>query len=1462
MLEPPSEYTLAQVAAIFTAASGVTLADLVASLPTPNDFTLNDLLLAVLRAGAQWERLDVTQPALARVAIGGGVVNLNANLSVAGPASVLTFTADLPRGWTSIDPSGSIETVPPGAASALEIVSVEPIAGGGSRHTLRTQFAMSGDLRFTWQVRPGTTLGPASPSLAVSTASGTVGAPAAAVSVRETFEPNNDPLTAPTLTPERLYLSYLTSASDADYFRFAIPAVAGTRTTFRLSHLPADYDLVVYGPTVDPLVAGGDGVPLETPVLGDSGVPITHLTESLPAETLDDLTLLAGRRVVGVSAFRSTEDEAVVVVSDGSPGEYVVQVTGYNGATNVEPYMLRVETAAPRLAPTCVARFPNLSFGSAGGVAPLPADVDTVFLVNGPQLTAMGGGAVLNWFTPANLDRLRATGHPSALVRLENDPAVRAAYTAWNAQPCSTARANAVVRAITGVVGALRQGKPLRNVVLLGADTAIPFARLDDLTTIANEADYAGTFGRSDDLYGALFEHKLLSDDPYGTTDPIPYLQRQLFVPQLAVGRLVETPAQITGALDRFLAFDGVLDPTSARTSGYDFLKDGAAGVAAAFADAVGAQQPTTSPPLIGDLWTRDTLAGALGVDTGLFGMNGHADHFRLQPARDADGDGVFADADLFSAAGLPASLERSAVFSMGCHSGLSASDVSVAGAISGDWAQEFAARGTAAYVGNLGYGYGDTTTVAYSEALNVRLAEGLRDGLPIGTALTAAKQAHLAELGIVGVYDEKAMAELALYGLPMWSLDGGTAPAAATATAAAAAVDLPVGVTSLGTETDTFTGLEVDRYRSEPALAQITAAAGTYWEGPSGVQVTHLRPLQPKTQFDVAEDAHGVLITGLTSNDVAGVDPVYARPIVDSSTAEPELPFADVAFPAKIQTLVTQRTLDGSRVSAVLVQGQFFSDDSVDANGAGVQRLFTSVDADVLRSASTDRLAPRLDRIEATVLPAAAAVAFTVEATDLPGEVAGEVKRVLVAFRETSSAAWRFVDLARGAGSTWTGSDSLPGASTATRVEYFVQAVDEGGNVAVSTNKGLNYVGAPAPPATGTGVVPSIVGPQTAGWYVDEPTFVVTADAGVAVEVSLDGAAFAPYTGPISIAGDGVRIVRVRASNGYEATLAVPVDTEGPIIEIASPEAGAAYVPGELVPSFACRDAGIGVATCTIAAETTVVGPHTAIVTAVDALGHTSTRAVSYAVVDLPVVGTITIEPSVVPVGTAVTASAPFTDASALDTHTALWSFGDGTTAAGTVTESGGSGTATATHAYTTPGVYTVTLVVTDQLGGASEEASYSYVVVYDPSGGFVTGGGWITSPPGAYPADPTLTGKASFGFVSKYKKGQTVPDGSTEFHFRAAELLFRSTSYEWLVVSGARAQFKGAGSLNGQSGYGFLLTATDGQVKGGGGVDRFRIKIWKVADGVVVYDNQLGAADDAEPTTPIDSGSIVIRR
>lgn len=56
----------------------------------------------------------------------------------------------------------------------------------------------------------------------------------------------------------------------------------------------------------------------------------------------------------------------------------------------------------------------------------------------------------------------------------------------------------------------------------------------------------------------------------------------------------------------------------------------------------------------------------------------------------------------------------------------------------------------------------------------------------------------------------------------------------------------------------------------------------------------------------------------------------------------------------------------------------------------------------------------------------------------------------------------------------------------------------------------------------------------------------------------------------------------------------------------------------------------------------------------------------------------------------------------------------------------------ATATHLYEVPGVYTVLVQVTDAEGNVSE-GLYEYLVIYDPNGGFVTGGGWIESPAGA---------------------------------------------------------------------------------------------------------------------------------
>jgi hypothetical protein len=165
---------------------------------------------------------------------------------------------------------------------------------------------------------------------------------------------------------------------------------------------------------------------------------------------------------------------------------------------------------------------------------------------------------------------------------------------------------------------------------------------------------------------------------------------------------------------------------------------------------------------------------------------------------------------------------------------------------------------------------------------------------------------------------------------------------------------------------------------------------------------------------------------------------------------------------------------------------------------------------------------------------------------------------------------------------------------------------------------------------------------------------------------------------------------------------------------------------------------------------------------------------------------------------------------------------------------------------------------------------ASTVMVVFYDPNAGFVTGGGYINSPVGAAPASPSAVGKANYGFVAKYQKNSTNPQGETEFQLKPANINFHSSTLDWLVVtnpttSTQKAQYQGSGTNNGSGDYKFQVTVIDG-----GSTDYFRIKIWDRVSGVVLYDNMgtgtpgypTAAPDGTNPTTLASGGNIVIHK
>lgn len=514
--------------------------------------------------------------------------------------------------------------------------------------------------------------------------------------------------------------------------------------------------------------------------------------------------------------------------------------------------------------------------------------------------------------------------------------------------------------------------------------TSFPWGRVPDLSRVANESGYADNFlGADNPLSASTAGGYTLSDDPYGDTSPTSLTNGgSLFIPRVAVGRLVETPAEIGAALAAYIAKEGTLDTSTGLVSGYDFLSDGATATADRLAVDGRTVDRLIDPPGTTPGWSGQNLLDSL-FPTGhasplVASLNAHYDHQALlSSAGDlTDGNDLVTQDEVSGPAGTD-KLAGRVFFTMGCHAGLSVPDAYVSGTNAAgaaqDWAQTLAAN-VAVY-----------PRTPASASVTARASPQRATSWPsreaprrvddeVGQALTWAKQSYYGSLGAVGVYDTKILQQTAFYGLPFWQVNtGGTPPAAPTRPT------LPGEMTP-----DAATGLQAVDVELNPDLAPVSAGGTTHWTvRGQDPQVTQFQPIQPRLSVPVGDAglvAHGALIDSLQSHEVAGVTPNVSTPVVDTSAAAPPVRSDDAAWPTSIASITTSQAPYGRDQHLVVTPGQFTGSTH---NGTGVQRLFDHVGASVLYSpeSATDFTPPTVG--VATGEPNGTDVSFSVAATD-----------------------------------------------------------------------------------------------------------------------------------------------------------------------------------------------------------------------------------------------------------------------------------------------------------------------------------------------------------------------------------------------------------------------------------------------------------------------------------------------
>jgi len=835
----------------------------------------------------------------------------------------------------------------------------------------------------------------------------------------------------------------ISSYRDLEWFRVPVGARNATLTT-ALTDLPQDYDLLLFSQlgsgagsadgTGRSMYTGSSmhiGRSMYTGDVDETG-QVSDIGRSMYTGQLADVgQAFDTGNLLQVSTHAGHTEEQVATGIWNQSGWYHLLVAGHNGANDpAVSYTLQI-TVSPGV-PLIDPAFEPPVFEQPELVSPT---VKTLILTHRGRMESRYGVDDIEDLMD-DLDVLAAAPEVAGLVvSLDTYQPIAQTYDLWTENITNPVHANLTAATIKAMLAVTRTAYPdLENILIVGDDEIVPFRRIPDETGLANEESYVSYLLPETALAASFRERYFLSDDYYADFDPIPWRGRGLFLADYAIGRLVERPEEMSAAIQAFLA-QPVLTATTGLVVGYDFLTDQAETIRDEMTS--GGTIPET---LINDYWQADDLRDLwLHQRHDLNSISAHFDHWRAIPPEPAGG--VVTPTDVVN---TTAELSGSVHFSVGCHSGFSAPDEQVT-AQGQDFPQALLGRG-AVWVANTGFGYGDADAVGYSEQLMALFARHLSAGNTVGQALRRAKVEYLNTTGLhsFSPYDEKVLAEATLYGLPMLrvQMPGGMAEAAVRSTFG-----------SLSEPASCPTGLTCQQAVLTPVYEAHTVATvqatGTYYSVQGEVEINEGQPIQPRTSLSITLDgmmARGTVFEGGQYQTFHAFDPVVTRVITDEIRTREEPGFGFKEWTPSTWDLINSvHTPEGWQQQLVVIPAQY----QATTEQMGVERRFDVMTYTVYYSTTKDTIPPSIWVVRQVTDTDMLTV--EVEVTDFSG-----VTRVAVA-HTTGDGLWQTVDLTQIADpNTWVGFlPSRPG------LEYFAQAVDGGGNVAISDNKGW-YFGLP----------------------------------------------------------------------------------------------------------------------------------------------------------------------------------------------------------------------------------------------------------------------------------------------------------------------------------------------------------------------------------------------------------------